>query len=252
MTCLGKSDTGMTLTEISAAIKIGKSTVHRLLATLLDEDFVWLDPYSSRYILGAKVLQLSNQLTHQSILIRYVGPVLKRLATVVNETCNLGVLEGDQVHYLIIEESAEPLRMSEQVGTRLPASCTALGKALLSDLSVEEVTQIYSAKGKLPIRAPNSVKNLPELLSQLQKVRRMGMELDNEELYRGVTCLAAPVRDHSGKVIAAISISLPKNRAFPRRLDSFKDALLAAVQDLSRQLGHQFSSVKEAPREAAS
>ena len=100
LTCLGKSDTGMTLTEISAAIKIGKSTVHRLLATLLDEDFVWLDPYSSRYILGAKVLQLSNQLSHQSILIRYGGPVLKRLATVVNETCNLGVLEGDQVHYL--------------------------------------------------------------------------------------------------------------------------------------------------------
>lgn len=234
---IGASDTGGSLTEISETLKIGKSTVHRLLATLKDHDFVWLDPHSSRYILGARFMQLSGKLTRQSILIRYGEPILSKLAKATNETCNLGVLDGREVLYLIMKESKNPLRMSGQVGKRLPAHCTALGKALLSDLSREELTRLYANKQKLDTLTPNSISTLAELAEHLQKVRQTGLAFDNEEIYPGVVCVAAPVRGDRGKVIAAVSFSFPKHRIDPAMLEDFKSLLSSCAGELSQQLG---------------
>src|SRR5688500_1757973 len=101
---LGNSNNGESLTSISEKLRLGKSTVHRLLATLRDHDFVWLDPHSGNYLVGAKILQLSEQLNNQSILIRYGEPVIESLMKVSNETINLGVLEGNEVLYIIKKE----------------------------------------------------------------------------------------------------------------------------------------------------
>lgn len=242
---LGTSEIGESLTQISKGLKIDKSTVHRMLATLRDHDFVWLDPYSSNYILGAKILQFSDQLSRQSVLIRYGEPILARLARGANETCNLGVLDGDMVLYLIKKESERPLRMSGQVGKRLPAHCTALGKALLAGLSREELRQVYAQKHAFETPTPNTISTLQELESHLEEVRRTGVALDNEEVYLEVACMAAPVRDYRGRSIAALSIAFPKHRMDPPRLDVFRSLLLEACDDFSRHLGYRVPAEAE-------
>jgi DNA-binding IclR family transcriptional regulator len=236
---LGSSPHGTTLTEISTKLRIGKSTIHRLLATLRDHDFVWLDPMSSRYILGARILQLSEQLNHQSILIRYGEPVLSHLANATGETCNLGVLDGQSVLYLIIKESRNHLRMTGQVGKRLPAHCTALGRALLTGLTREELNELYSETRKLEKFTAKSIRTFSELLRSVEKTRQEGIVVDNEEVFAGVLCLGTPIRDHSGRVVAAISVSFPKNRVDAKTMKRFRALLLEAALELSQQLRYK-------------
>jgi IclR family transcriptional regulator, KDG regulon repressor len=245
---LGNSPSGTSLTEISSKLRIGKSTVHRLLATLRDHDFVWLEPQSSRYILGARILQLSEQLNHQSILIRHGEPMLAKLARATGETCNLGVLDRRSVLYLIMKESKNPLRMTGQVGKRLPAHCTALGKALLTGLTKDELSDLYGKTEKLETFTANSVSTVPELLQRVEKARHSGLVFDNEEIYSGVMCLGTPIRDHSNRVVAAISVSFPKTRVDAKTMEHFKTLLLEAAGDLSRQLGFIKPAVAEAGR----
>lgn len=236
---LGTSDSGASLTDISRALKIGKSTIHRILATLRERDFVWLDPDSSRYLLGAKFLRFAGALSRQSTLIRYGEAVIAQLADGTDETCNLGVLDGTEVVYLIIRESKNPLRMTGQAGKRLPAHCTALGKALLSSLAEEGLTRLYSNSRDLVRPTANCISTLAELSAQLAKVRKSGLAFDNGELYPGVECIAAPVRDYQGTIIAAVSVSFPKNRIGPAKLETFKSMLLACSDVLSQQFGYQ-------------
>jgi len=236
---LGATEGGSSLTEISAGLRIGKSTVHRLLATLRDHDFVWFDPSSSRYVLGARILQLSEQLSRHSILIRCGSPTLSRLSQATDETCNLGVLDGREVLYLIMKQSSHPLQVSGQVGKRLPAHCTAIGKALLSGLSREEIQRLYGRKEKLKAPTSRSISSLSELCDHIDKVRKTGLAFDNEELYTGVVCVGTPIRNLHGRVVGAISIAFPKNRMDPETLENSKSLLLDSARDISRQLGYQ-------------
>ncbi len=243
---LGTVESGSTLTEISGKLRIGKSTVHRLLGTLRDHDFVWLEPYSSRYILGARVLQLSEQLSHQSLLVRYGEAVLSRLARDTGETCNLGLLDGRSVLYLVIKESNAPLRMTGHVGKRLPAHCTALGKALLCGLSREELTRLYGRGVKLEAPTKKSISTVSALLDQIDKLRNASAVFEYEETYHGVVCMAAPVQTHGGKTIAAISIAFPKNRVKSKKMQEFKTLLSDAAQELSDDLGFKRKNRLEA------
>lgn len=243
---LGTVESGSTLTEISGKLRIGKSTVHRLLGTLRDHDFVWLEPYSSRYILGARVLQLSEQLSHQSLLVRHGEAVLSRLANDTGETCNLGVLDGRSVLYLVIKESNAPLRMTGHVGKRLPAHCTALGKALLCGLSREELARLYRKGVKLEASTKKSIATVPALLDHIDKLRSAGAVFEYEESYHGVVCMASPVRAHGDKTIAAISIAFPKNRVNSRKMQEFKALLIDAAQELSNDLGYHRNKRLEA------
>ncbi len=236
---LGTVEHGDSITEISQKLRIGKSTVYRLLATLSDHDFVWLDPYSGHYILGAKLLSFTEYLSQQSTLIRYGSVTLDDLSKQSNETCNMGVLDGYQVLYLMKKDGVHPLRMSGQVGRKLPAHCTALGKVLLSGLSEEELASTFKHVQNLETFTPNTISNLDTLKRQLVRVRDTGLALDNEELYASVMCLAAPVRDFSGRIIAAISISFPKFRMDPDKLDDFKSLLISSAEEFSRQLGYK-------------
>lgn len=236
---LGNSPQGVSLTELSSKLRIGKSTVHRLLATLRDHDFVWLNPQSSRYILGARILQLSEQLNRQSIIIRHGEPILSHLAKTTGETCNLGILDGRSVLYLIIKESKNPLRMTGQIGKRLPAHCTALGKALLTARSRDELSSLYGKSQKLESFTPNGISTIPDLLRDIEKARHTGIAFDNEEVYPGVVCIGTPVKDHSGSVVAAISISFPKSRVDSRTIQEFQSLLLESANELSHCLGRK-------------
>jgi len=233
---LGESQSGSGVTEISKKLRIGKSTVHRLLTTLKDEGFVLIDPITARYILGSKIAKLEEQLAVQSPLLKFGVSTLEKLVAETKETSNLAILQGSDILYIAKQEPVEPLRMSGQVGRVLPAYSTALGKVLLSGLPDAQIRSLLRAK-KLRKFTPNTVTNMGDLLSELAKVRRDGFAEDREEMYLGLQCIAAPVRDYSGSVVAGISVSVPKHRMTSETRAFVREALHRAALELSEKLG---------------
>ena len=235
---VGRFQHGTSIAALSKELKMGKSTVHRLLATLREFDLIWFDPTTSNYALGSRILRWSDLLVQQNPLVRHGLPVLRELVSAGRETANLAVMDGADVLYVAQFESMERLRMSEAVGTRHPAHCTALGKALLASLSEEEFDQLYSKVDALKSLTANTIADKRRLKEHLQKVRNEAVAYDFEENVVGVVCLGAVVRKLTGKPHAAMSVSLTIQRLRGESLITLKEHLLNAVNRLSRELGH--------------
>jgi DNA-binding IclR family transcriptional regulator len=235
---LGKFESGATIAVLSKELKMGKSTVHRMLATLREFDLVWFDASTSTYALGARILRWSDLLVRQNLLIRHGSPILRELVHNTHETASLAVLEGADVVYIARFESTQRLRMSEAVGSRCPAYCTALGKSLLAAASPDEFEAIFNGVESLKPVTPNSITSKEKLWEHLQKVRQEGVAYDFEENVIGGVCLGTAVRNHTGRAVAALSISLPTQRLRGDILITLKDFLLRASHKLSSELGY--------------
>ena len=236
---LGRPKEGTSIAVLSKELRIGKSTVHRLLATLREFDLVWLDPSTSNYALGARILRWSDLLVRQNLLIRHGLPILRELMNSSRETANLAVLEGSEVLYIAQCESTERLRTSEAVGTRAPAHSTSLGKVLYAMLPEEEIDEIYKNKESLERVTPNTITDKSRLKVHLQKVRQEGVAYDFEENVIGVVCIGTVVRNFAGKPVAGLSISVPTQRVRGENLSALKEQLLNAANKLSAELGYE-------------
>lgn len=234
---VGRFQHGTSIASLSKELKMGKSTVHRLLATLREFDLIWLDPTTSNYALGSRILRWSDLLVQQNLLVRHGLPVLRDLVSVGRETANLAVLDGADVLYMAQFESMERLRMSEAVGTRQPAHSTALGKALLASLPEEQFDQLYGKLDVLKSPTASTITDPRHLKEHLQKVRNEGLAYDFEENVAGVVCLGTVVRNFTGRAIAAMSVSMPIQRFRGEKSIHLKEHLLAAANRLSTELG---------------
>jgi DNA-binding IclR family transcriptional regulator len=235
---IGHYPNGASVTALSKQLRIGKSTVHRLLATLREFDLVWLDPETTNYALGTSILRWSDLLVRQNLLARHGLPVLRELVDVCRETASLAILETNEILYVAQFESMERLRMSQWVGSRMPAHCTSLGKALLSSLTDEQIDKLYPNDQPLKALTTNSITDKKRLIEHLQKVRQEGVAYDFEENMAGVVCMGAVVKNFSGKPVAAMSISMPIQRFRGETLMTFKDHLLRAANRLALELGY--------------
>jgi DNA-binding IclR family transcriptional regulator len=235
---LGRSENGTGIATLSRELKMGKSTVHRLLATLREFDLVWFDPNTANYALGPRILRWADLLLRQNLLIRHGSPVLRELVQISHETASLAILDGLDVVFVARFESMHRLRMSEAVGSRCPAYCTALGKAILAALPDEELRDILNEVESLRPVTPNSITSKEKLKEHLQKVRQDGVAYDFEENVIGGICIGTAVRNHTGRVVAGISISLPTQRLRGDILQTLKDDLLKAAHRLSVELGY--------------
>jgi DNA-binding IclR family transcriptional regulator len=234
---VGRFQHGTSIAALSKELKMGKSTVHRLLATLRDFDLIWFDPTTSNYALGSRILRWSDLLVQQNLLVRHGLPILRDLVSAGRETANLAILDGTEVLYVAQFESMERLRLSEAVGTRHPAHSTALGKALLATMSDEEFEQLYGKADVLKSLTANTIVDRRRLKEHLQKVKNEGVAYDFEENVVGVICLGAVVRNFARKPIAAMSVSLPIQRLRGDNLITLREHLLHAVNRLSSELG---------------
>jgi IclR family KDG regulon transcriptional repressor len=230
--------TPRTLTQLSEAIGVSSSTTFRLLATLSFHRFVQRDDESGAYSLGLACLELARAYLASSDIRREALPDLEKLRDETTETVHLAVLDQMEVVYL---EKLEGLHavglMTSRVGGRAPAHCTGLGKVLLAYTPVELLQAHYDEKG-LERFSDKTIIRLDEFLKHLQEVRRQGYAFDLGEHEPEIRCIAAPVRDFSGKVVAAISVSGTAHRMNPVKTNqALINKILQTARAISARLG---------------
>jgi len=227
---LDRSPAGLQLREIANQTGINKSTAYRFLAHLENEDYLFRDN-GGAYIVGPKLARLGSGISYQATLRKVSRPVLTLIWQSTRETVNLGVLEGHDVLYLDVMESPHSFRMASQPGMRRPLNCTALGKAILAFLPMEQRDEILPSLIYERF-TQHTISNTARLLKDLGRTAERGYSIDNQETNLGAICVAAPILDESGKVTAAISISGPITRIGRERLR----ALAVAVRKGARQI----------------
>lgn len=233
---VSKKKGGLGVTEIANQIDINKSSVFRILSTLVQYGYVEQDKDTARYKLGYTFLEISSRLLESMDLREEARPFLQELERETNEVIHLVVYDQGEVVYIEKLEGNEILRMHSKVGKRAPMHCTSVGKAILSHLPTAVVLDILEKKG-MPIHTDKTITNQELLLQELIHVRKQGYALDLEENEYGITCIAVPIFDHLGKVIAAVSISGPRIRMTDVRLEQLQPRIINIGNQISVRLG---------------
>jgi IclR family KDG regulon transcriptional repressor len=202
---LGKNPQGLSLLEMSNMLGFPKSTIHHILSTFLPYDYVAQNAETKKYFLGFKFLSLGKVILDTIDVRKIAHKYLRELHEECNETTHLAILRGGKVIYIDKMERPGGLSLATYVGFATEPHAPAGGKMLLSELSPNEIKQIYHS-GPLKVYGKNTITRMDQLLKELEKIRRQGYAIDDEEYYEGVRCVAAPVRA-GGKIVAAISIT---------------------------------------------
>jgi len=230
------------VSELSRRLGLHKNNVFRLLATLEQSGYIEQDPVSERYLLGTRCLELGQAYQRSHSLLSRARAVLEQLARKSGETVHLASLRDFTVVHLDGVGSEQAVLSAPRIGQRLPVHCTALGKVLVG-CGDREQRENYGrrllAAGAPQSRTEATLVDAQKLMDELVSVGSLGFAIDLEECEAGMRCVAAPVRDSSGAVVAAISISGPAFRLPEEALRG--DAarrVLAAAEELSQQLGY--------------
>jgi IclR family transcriptional regulator, KDG regulon repressor len=233
---LATNPRGQSLRQLSESVGYSRSTTHRLISALVSGGLVTLCPETRRYRLGIKLLELSAALLDSMDVQEQARPFMQRLSEVSRETVHLGVLDGCEVMFIGHIESSESLRMSGRIGRRTPAHSSSLGKALLA-WSDETVLRDQLLRLPLVAHTAHTITDPARLLRDLEVVRARGYATDEEENRVGIRCVGAPVRDHTGRVTAAISVSGPSFRFTEERASEMVLHLLDAATCISERMG---------------
>lgn len=228
---LGQSAHGMTLTELATSTGLPKQTTSRLLATLVDFEFV--EKHGVAYRIGYQCFRLGNLYTFDEHLQRRARPIMERLKDQVQEVVQLGTLSDHGILYL---ERVEPRRsiavVPSQPGSIRPAYCTALGKVLLSQLGTEELAERLR-ETYFESKTPKTITSREALLTELEATRRRGYAVDEGESDEEIGCVAAPIFDNLGRPVAAISVSAPRFRISGETRTSVANRVVRAASELS-------------------
>lgn len=229
--------TALSLTDAALELGLPLPSVFRLAMTLEAEGYLRKLP-SGEYSPAAQVLALGFAALRGSDLVQLASGPLQRMATETGQTVNLGVLDGDQVLYLIRIRNTDLVTANIQVGSRLPAAHTSMGKVLLADLSISEVALRLGASALPATSAPNAARSIGEVIDQLPPVGVQGWAIQDEEVARGLRSVAAPIRDGSGQVVAAANIAVAAHEVtLDRLLGDLRDRVVATCEEISRLAG---------------
>lgn len=232
------ADKGLGVTELANRLKLHKNNVFRLLATLQTRGYIEQDRSTDNYRLGVKTFEMGQVFIAQTRLQEQARPVMEELRTACNETVYMSILMEDKVVYLDIAETTQSVRVANRVGVLLPAHCTAVGKAQLAYLSEDELGRIFT-KARLAGYTKNTMTDRAKLFAHLKNVAKRGYALDLEELEEEVLCIAVPVMDYTGRVVAGICISGPGCRFSRKSMETdLLPAIKAAGEEISRSLGY--------------
>lgn len=225
------------LREFVARTKLVKSSVFRILFTLQSLGYVERTP-DRCYSLSGRLRQIAGYAGNALDLGELAMPFVAPLALQFKETVNVGVLDDGEVLYVGVVESPHSLRLAAHAGMRSSVHSTSLGKCLLSLLTRAELDGILKSR-PLHARTDRTIRTRARLYEELELVRARGYAVDEEEDSRGARCLAAPILNAAGRVVAAVSISGPAARVHPGRDREFAAALMECCRRISAVLGHK-------------
>lgn len=226
---------GLTLTQISADSGMSKPTALRILANLEERGYVERDA-AGRYHLGMRLLQLGTRITHELDLRTVAHPVLKQLNAECSETVNLAVPSAAGVVYIDIIESAQGLRMAATIGAVDDVHSTAVGKAMAAQWSEAALDEMLAHRPLTP-KTGKTITDVAHLKRDLAVVRQRGYAIDDEENESSARCVGAPLFDHRGACVGAISISGPATRMPHERINELGQRIVQAARSISQQLG---------------
>jgi DNA-binding IclR family transcriptional regulator len=226
----------LSISEISKEVGLPKGTSHRILCSLVHFKYARHDPLTKKYGLGARFLDIGAPFEKRQMLRAFIAPVLRQMRSKCKETVSVAILVKDEIEYIERYESEMILRVDIHVGTRFPAHCTATGKILLSALPEEELDLRLKHRRKLRKFTENSISSFMALKEALAKVRREGVARDYEECLVGVHCIASPVAGRGGEVLAAVSISGPRERLTVEKMDELEPLLRETTEGISHEL----------------
>ncbi|PKL39939.1 MAG: hypothetical protein CVV44_06875 [Spirochaetae bacterium HGW-Spirochaetae-1] len=238
---LGKAERPLSLNEIAESFTIDRSSVFRLIATLVQSDFVRQDRETKKYSLGYRVMELAGAFGEQSRIETIIRPIMQRVCMETKQNTHLAVLDGKDVVFIAVEQPRASLTMHISVGTREPAWVTALGRALISFFDGERLDTFLSG---LEIKkfTDTTVTDQTSLKERVLEARRDRIALDNEEYKPGVVCYAAPVLNNRGDVAYSVGISGSRDLIMPHQ-ESYSEIIRNAGLEISSLLGYSEQAV---------
>ncbi|MGW7084394.1 IclR family transcriptional regulator [Streptomyces sp. BA2] len=234
-----EGDGTLSAPEVTRRLQLPRTTVHELLTTLAARSYlVQIPDQTGRYRLGVRAYQLGSRYAEQLDLAAEGQQVAREVAETCDETVHVAVLEDTDVIYIAKVDSTHAVRMVSAAGRKLPAHCTSVGKMLLASLPPTELETRLAGR-ELVAMTQNSITEPEALLSALADIRERGVAAEHRESNPDVSCVAAPVRDSAGHVVAALSISVPMIRWSEQREQELAELAAKGAGDLSERLGHR-------------
>ena len=219
------------LTELCGEIQLNKTTVHRILNSLLYMGYVRQDTLTARYSLTFKIWDIASQLLGKIDFVEEARPHLKKLAAITGETVHLVQIEGLHAVYIAKEESESSVRLVSMVGKSIPLYCSGVGKALLADMTDERIKEIWQQSDRQQL-TEHTILDFTAFMSEIAATRQRGYAMDNEEYELGVRCIAATIAGHPYSPQFAFSISAPIHRMDQKRMKEIATYALQMKEDL--------------------
>ena len=226
-----------TLSAIARKSKLNPSTAHHILKALVDFGYLIQAPKTHIYSLSSKLFRLTRRTWTGEQLAEIATPFLEQLGNLTGESSSLAVLRDGQVVIVAKQEQDGPLRVVQRIGESRPIYCTAVGKVLAAELSEQEFEELIE-QTNFQKKTPNTITSPDVFRKEMVSIREGGVAFDNEEHIKGVRCLAAPIRDYSGKTRAALCVVGPKDNLLPKRISKVQHDLLTVAAALSTRLGY--------------
>lgn len=229
----------MGLIQLSNQLGLHKSTVHRILTSLIYMGYVRHEEETGKYALSFKLLEVSSRILDQMDILGLIHPYLKRLAQQTGETVHFVQKDGNEAVYIDkVESNVNAVRLVSRVGSHIPLYCSGVGKAILADMKEEEIKKIWESSTIIPLTSYTII-DLKELQKELNKIKQTGYAIDNEENELGVRCIAASILDYRNKAKYAFSISAPIARMTDEKIDELCTYILNMKRELSNELGYK-------------
>lgn len=235
---LSDYEDGLGITEISEKVELHKSTVHRLLNTLIFKGYIKQDKNTNKYGLTLKLFELGNKKVESMDLVSVVEPYLKELMEKTNEVVHLGMREGSDIIYVSKMEPQKSMKMYTRIGMRKPIYCTAMGKAMMAYMTEEEAQKIWD-ESDIQKLTNNTIVDFNDIKENLRDIREKGYAMDDQEVEEGIRCVGTILKDHKSRICGAISISGSILSFTEDKISYYSKVILEHAEKISKELGYR-------------
>ena len=230
-------DSPIRLQDLAAMINMHASTVLRFLNPLVLMGYVDQNPDDNRYFLTLKICRIAGNITSRMNIRNIAYPVMRNVSHIFRESANLSVEHDMSVLYVeVVNAAPNTLMMMQRIGHAAPMHCTGVGKLLMLEYSEQKIDQLIATKG-LERFTDKTITDRTALIRELERTRQRDYAFDDEECEAGARCVAAPIRNYSGRIIAGLSVSGPTTRMTDAHMHAHLPFLLDAARQISYRLG---------------